>query len=90
MAASPAQTEIHRMNGKAIAARSQAMKRLIEAYPEEFGGYLVEERTSRGLSPTSGGESTNELIARVEKAEAKLKAARETLAARGVTAPVSE
>lgn len=74
-----------RMNGKAISARSEAVKRLVEAHAEEFGTLLVEERTSRGLAPESGGESTRELEERLRKYEEKAAKMKETLAARGVS-----
>jgi hypothetical protein len=85
--ATSVKSETARMNGKAIAARSEAVKKLTEKYPDEFGQLLREERVNRGLSPESGGESNRELLARLTKArerEAKILA---TLQARGVETP---
>lgn len=85
--ASATKSEVARLNGKAITARSEAVKKLQEKYPEEFAQLLRDERVKAGLAPESGGESARDMLARLEKArekEAKLIA---DLKARGVAIP---
>lgn len=85
--ATATQTDQARMNGQAVIARSEAVKTLIAAHADEFGELLVAERTARGLPAEAGGESTKELLSRLEKAEEKAAKARADLAARGVKVP---
>lgn len=72
-------------NGQAIAARAEAVKKLVANHADEFGKILSAERIGRGLSAESGGQSTNELLARQTKAQEKLDKIKADLAARGVS-----
>lgn len=83
MAASK-QTQDRLANGKAIAARSEAVRALILAHADEFGQLLTAQRVSRGLPAEAGGDSTKELQVRLEKIQAKEKKLKEDLAARGI------
>lgn len=74
-----------KMNGQAIAARSEAVKSLIAKYPEEYAEILKAERLKRGLSAVGGGESTKALEERRAKLLEKLKKAEAELTERGVS-----
>lgn len=79
-------TQSDKMNGQAIAARSEAVKILISKHSDEWTKLLAEERTKRGLSATAGGESTKALEDRAAKLRAKLEKAEQELKERGVSA----
>lgn len=84
MATATAQTD-RRANGLAIQANADAVTKLKEAHAEEFGGYLREARTARGLSAEAGGESTKKIEARLAAQMAKVEKLKEQLAQRGVS-----
>lgn len=63
------------------AARSAALKRLLEAHAEEFATILAEERKARGLFPAGKRVTLKSLSQELEEAKAALAAAQAELAA---------
>lgn len=78
-------TEDRRLNGLAISANADAVKKLKENHSEEFGALLREARVALGLAAEAGGESTKKIQDRYNRQMEKLQKLQEELAQRGVT-----
>jgi hypothetical protein len=71
-------------SGAALAARSTAVASLIAQYPEEFGKLHKEAREARGLTADPGGETNEELLARLQKNKDRQEKLENELKMRGV------